>query len=319
MASVRYMRKLDLRLMSVEGADWYVERMEDLYYGGSELMKALDVRFENVELTLDRNIEIHHNFIRKHLFKCKLTPVPKINDECNVVLDKSILVENIQDKIKIGEDMELQVKMKDSMIEKDREECELLIEKMSEEFKILKNNFENRRKEVEMNIDKFSKIDVLIRKINSSVNYKTVQGYGKRKEKEEKEYQELVSKGKGKLMYVAEDFEVEIIKVETSSDIGKNYELQDGQVIAIGNEELCCPEVLFKQLLIRRDLYTKIIFTTFNTPAMYLGIQAVSSLYASGRTTGIVLDTGDGVLYNVSIHEGYAFSGMSIFIIDDGG
>ena len=34
------------------------------------------------------------------------------------------------------------------------------------------------------------------------------------------------------------------------------------------------------------------MFETFNAPAMYVAIQAVLSLYASGRTTGIVLDTG---------------------------
>ena len=37
------------------------------------------------------------------------------------------------------------------------------------------------------------------------------------------------------------------------------------------------------------------MFEMFNTPAMYVGIQAVLSLYASGRTTGIILDSGDGV------------------------
>lgn len=55
-----------------------------------------------------------------------------------------------------------------------------------------------------------------------------------------------------------------------------------------------------------RETAAQILFETFNVPALYNSIQAVLSLYASGRTTGIVLDAGDGVSHAVPVYEGFA-------------
>ncbi|KAJ5136206.1 hypothetical protein N7448_004760 [Penicillium atrosanguineum] len=41
-----------------------------------------------------------------------------------------------------------------------------------------------------------------------------------------------------------------------------------------------------------RDIAAQLMFEAFNVPALYMSIQAVLSLYASGRTTGVVLRLG---------------------------
>ena len=51
---------------------------------------------------------------------------------------------------------------------------------------------------------------------------------------------------------------------------------------------------------------TEIMFDTFNVPSIFISIQSVLSLYSSGNTTGVVIDSGAGVTNTVPIYEGYA-------------
>jgi actin-related protein len=50
------------------------------------------------------------------------------------------------------------------------------------------------------------------------------------------------------------------------------------------------------------------MFETFQVQNMYVAIQAVMSLYAAGRTTGLVVDAGDGVTHTVPVFEGFTIS-----------
>ena len=61
-----------------------------------------------------------------------------------------------------------------------------------------------------------------------------------------------------------------------------------------------------------REKMTQIMFETFNTPANYVTMETVLSLFASGRTNGIVVDCGDGVSCAVPIYEGTALPHVSI-------
>jgi actin len=54
-----------------------------------------------------------------------------------------------------------------------------------------------------------------------------------------------------------------------------------------------------------REKMIQLQFETFNIPSFYVAIQGVLSFYSAGRTTGIVLDVGDGISQTVPVYEGY--------------
>ena len=78
----------------------------------------------------------------------------------------------------------------------------------------------------------------------------------------------------------------------------------------------CVPEPSVYSSIIPQA--AEVFFETFNVPALFISMQAVLSLYATGRTTGVVLDAGDGVTHAVPIYEGFAMP-HSIMRVDIAG
>jgi actin len=55
-----------------------------------------------------------------------------------------------------------------------------------------------------------------------------------------------------------------------------------------------------------REELVKLMFEEYRVPKLYLGNQSVMSLFATGRTTGTVIDSGYGITHTVPIYEGFA-------------
>lgn len=69
---------------------------------------------------------------------------------------------------------------------------------------------------------------------------------------------------------------------------------------------------------VNREKMASIMFEVFKTPAVCITMQPVLSMYASGRTTGIVLESGEAVTHAVPVNEGHAIN-QAILRLDLGG
>ena|SRR5690554_1294976 len=59
---------------------------------------------------------------------------------------------------------------------------------------------------------------------------------------------------------------------------------------------------------LQRERLLQILFETYNVPMMYPGLHPVCALFASGRTSGLVVDSGEGVTHCVPIYQGEMLS-----------
>ncbi|XP_069636634.1 actin-1-like isoform X4 [Haliaeetus albicilla] len=61
-----------------------------------------------------------------------------------------------------------------------------------------------------------------------------------------------------------------------------------------------------------REKMAETMFESFQVPALFVTLQALTALYASARTTGLVLDSGDGVTVTVPVYKGcYLLHGIT--------
>jgi centractin len=67
-----------------------------------------------------------------------------------------------------------------------------------------------------------------------------------------------------------------------------------------------------------RSNIAETFFESMDAPAIFIAQQAILSLYAFGKTTGLVIESGDGVTQCVPVYEGYSIQN-AVERIDLGG
>jgi len=56
---------------------------------------------------------------------------------------------------------------------------------------------------------------------------------------------------------------------------------------------------------LNREKMVEMLFETFQVKCSYVQIQGILAMYSNGRTTGVTIDSGDGVTHSLCIYEGY--------------
>jgi actin len=92
---------------------------------------------------------------------------------------------------------------------------------------------------------------------------------------------------KEKLCYVALDFDAEMEKAATSSEIDRTYKLPSSNIITVGNERFRCPEMLFKPYFDGMDYdgIDKMLFDTIIKCDVDFHKDLYANIVLSGGTT----------------------------------
>ncbi|GJQ86334.1 hypothetical protein Trydic_g9029 [Trypoxylus dichotomus] len=112
--------------------------------------------------------------------------------------------------------------------------------------------------------------------------------------------------------------------IDDVSKLSINYPMEHGVVTDWDDMEKIWHHIYHKQLNLlpedhpvlftepalnprnNREKIIEILFEKFKVPALCIMMQSILTLYSTGRTTGVVLDAGDGITSAVPIYEGFA-------------